>query len=54
MTLWFATVYMFLALFIGIFSSPTDVQTESILKRDAEERVLDLSLPASLKIDDLE
>ena len=54
MTLWFATAYMFLALFIGIFSSPKDVQTESILKRDADERVLDLSLPASLKIDDLE
>ena len=54
MTLWFATAYMFLALFIGIFSSPTDVQTESILKRDADERVLDLSSPASLKIDDLE
>jgi preprotein translocase subunit SecG len=53
MTLWLATAYMLLALFIGLFSSPADIQTESILKRDSEERVLDLSLPASQEIDDL-
>ena len=54
MTVWFAIAFMLLALIIGLFSSPAEVQTESILKKDANERVLDLSLPASQGIEDLE
>jgi preprotein translocase subunit SecG len=54
MTVWFAIAFMLLALIIGLFSSPAEVQTESILKKDANERVLDLSLPASQEIEDLE
>jgi len=53
MTVWFAVSFMLLALVIGLFSTPTAVQTESILKKDADERVLDLSLPASQEIEDL-
>jgi|ETN07SMinimDraft_1059922.scaffolds.fasta_scaffold15894_2 preprotein translocase subunit SecG len=54
MTVWFAIAFMLLALIIGLFSSPAEVQTESILKKEANERVLDLSLPASQEIEDLE
>lgn len=54
MTVWFAISFMLLALIIGLFSSPVEVQTESILKKDAEERVLDLSLPATQELDVIE
>mgnify|MGYP000374369936 FL=1 len=54
MTVWFAIAFMLLALIIGLFSTTTEVQSESILKKDAEERVLDLSLPAAQEIDDFE
>lgn len=54
MTVWFAISFMVLALIIGLFSTPAEVETESILRKDAEERVLDLSLPASQEIEDIE
>ncbi|MDP6500458.1 MAG: preprotein translocase subunit SecG [Candidatus Marinimicrobia bacterium] len=53
MTVWFAITFMLLALVIGLFSTSATVQTESILKKEADERVLDLSLPASQELEDL-
>ncbi|HJL73737.1 MAG TPA: preprotein translocase subunit SecG [Candidatus Marinimicrobia bacterium] len=54
MTVWFSIAFMLLALIIGLFSTSTEVQTESILKKEAEERVLDLSLPAAQELDEIE
>ncbi len=54
MTVWLAVGFMLLALIIGLFSTPSEVQTESILKQEANERSLDLSLPASQELDDIE
>lgn len=54
LTVWFAGGFMVLALLIGLFSSPTDDQVESILKKDADERSLNLSSPAGQETEDLQ
>ncbi len=53
-TIYLAVGFMSLALIIGLFSTPTIVETESLLKQDADERVLDLSLPGSQELDNIE
>ncbi len=53
-TIYLAIGFMSLALIIGLFSTPTTVETKSLLKQDADERVLDLSLPGSQELDNLE
>jgi len=53
-TVWLAVGFMLLALIIGLFSAPAEVQSESILKKEANERALDLSLPATQELDDIE
>ena len=44
-TTWFAIAFMALGVLISLFSSPNVVENESILKREADERLLDLSAP---------
>ncbi len=53
-TIYLAIGFMSLALIIGLFSTPTTVETKSLLKQDADERVLDLSLPGSQELDNIE
>jgi len=53
MTIYLSVGFMALALIIGLFSTPSEVQTESLLKQEANERVLDLSLPASQELEDI-
>ncbi len=54
-TIYLAIGFMSLALIIGLFStSSTPIETESLLKQDANERVLDLSLPGSQELETTE
>jgi preprotein translocase subunit SecG len=50
LTTWLAVAFISLALIISLVSSPTVVDQESLVKKEAEERVIspgaDLSLPA--------
>ena len=44
-TTWFAIAFMALGVLISLLSAPNVVENESILKREADERLLDLSAP---------
>jgi preprotein translocase subunit SecG len=53
LTTWLVIIFMTLALLITFFSSPSVAETESLLKKEAESRVItpgaDLSLPTVLE-----
>ncbi|MFQ6677838.1 MAG: preprotein translocase subunit SecG [Fidelibacterota bacterium] len=53
-TIYLAIGFMSLALIIGLFSTSTTIETESLLKQEADERVLDLSLPGSQELETTE
>ncbi len=53
-TVYLAAGFMVLAMSIGLFSTPSEVTSESLLKQEAEESVLDLSLPATQELNDIE
>ncbi|NOZ03952.1 MAG: preprotein translocase subunit SecG [FCB group bacterium] len=51
LTTWLSVAFMALAILISLVSTPSTVDTESLLKKEAENRVItpgaDLSLPAT-------
>ncbi|HCN24218.1 MAG TPA: preprotein translocase subunit SecG [Candidatus Marinimicrobia bacterium] len=53
LTTWLVIIFMTLALLITFFSSPSLAETESLLKKEAESRIItpgaDLSLPTVLE-----
>jgi len=56
LTTYLAVIFLGLAIVISLISSPTAVESESILKQEAENQSItpgaDLSLPTSVPIDD--
>ena len=56
LTTYLAAIFLGLALVISLISAPTTVETESLLKQEAESQSItpgaDLSLPASLPLDE--
>ncbi len=56
LTTYLAVIFLGLAIVISLISSPSSLETESILKQEAENKSItpgaDLSLPTSVPIDD--
>jgi preprotein translocase subunit SecG len=56
LTTYLAVIFLGLAIVISLISSPSSLETESILKQEAENQSItpgaDLSLPTSVPIDD--
>ena len=44
-TTWFAILFMTFGILISLTSAPERIDSESILKREADQRLLDLSVP---------
>jgi len=44
-TTWFAIAFMTAGILISLTSAPETINSESILKREADQRLLDLSVP---------
>ena len=44
-TTWFAIAFMTFGILISLISFPETIDSESILKREADQRLLDLSVP---------